>query len=124
MGRRKKVKSVEDLSNFANGKDEDIERTKKIEEIIGLKAVNPFGTNDPKIFEQTLTEANLADLQRMCEKVGIFPSYEKARLKAALKKEFMSIVKGRSITMETPAGVFDPNHPDHEKAKKLFREGF
>ena len=57
----KKVASVEDLSNFSSGKleDEDIRRTKELEEVLGIKQVNPFGTNDPHIFEEKLNESNL-----------------------------------------------------------------
>ena len=89
----KKVTSVEDLSNFSSGKveDEDIRKTKELEEALGIKQVNPFGTNDPNIFEEKLKDSNLADLQRLCQKVGIFPSHDKSRLKEALKLSLIHI---------------------------------
>ena len=70
----KKVASVDDLNNFSSGKieDEDVRKTKELEEALGIKHVNPFGTNDPKIFEEKLNDSNFADLQRLCQKVGIF----------------------------------------------------
>ena len=122
----KKITSVEDLSNFSSGKleDEDIRKTKELEEALGIKQVNPFGTNDPHIFEEKLRDSNLADLQRLCQKVGIFPSHEKSRLKEALKKEFIRVTKGaRSVVLQQELDIMHPDHPDHAKAKKII-EGF
>jgi len=122
----KKVTSVDDLSNFSSGKieDEDIRKTKELEEALGIKHVNPFGTNDPKIFEEKLNDSNLADLQRLCQKVGIFPSHEKSRLKDSLKKEFARITKGsRTIVLQQELDIMHPDHPDHQKAKNII-EGF
>ena len=48
-----KKPNIEDLQNFATGKmdDDAVEKVKKLEEVLGIKTVNPFGTNDPNIFE-------------------------------------------------------------------------
>uniref|UniRef100_UPI00235632F4 hypothetical protein n=1 Tax=Leeuwenhoekiella blandensis TaxID=360293 RepID=UPI00235632F4 len=52
----KKKPELEDLQNFATGKmdDDAVEKVKKLEEVLGIKTVNPFGTNDPNIFENQL----------------------------------------------------------------------
>ena len=123
----KKKTSLEDLQNFTTGKidDEAIEKVKKLEEVLGIKTVNPFGTNDPNIFDAELKGSNLSDLQNLAMRVGIFPEGSLARLKDKLKKEFQRVTRGaRTIVMEDPLPIHDPNHPDHERAKKLMGEGF
>lgn len=122
-----KTKSLEDLSNFSSGKlDEDtLDRVKELEEVLGIKSVNPFGTNDPKIFENKLKDANLSDLQNLAMKIGVFPEGSKDRLKDKLRKEFKRITRGsRTVAMPQPMSISDPNHPNHEKARKLMSEGF
>ena len=119
--------ALEDLQNFTTGKLDDsaIEKVKKLEEVLGIKTVNPFGTNDPNIFEEELKGSNLSDLQALAMKVGVFPDGVLARLKQKLREEFKRTTKGsRTISMEDPLPIHDPNHPNHEKAKKLMSEGF
>ena len=123
----KKKTSLEDLQNFTTGKmdDEAIEKVKKLEEVLGIKTVNPFGTNDPNIFEAQLKDSNLSDLQNLAMRVGIFPEGGLTRLRDKLKKEFQRVSRGaRTISMEDPLPIHDPNHPDHARAKKLMGEGF
>ena len=123
----KKKVSLEDLQNFTTGKmdDEAIEKVKKLEEVLGIKTVNPFGTNDPNIFGAQLKDSNLSDLQNLAMRVGVFPDGGLARLRDKLKKEFQRVSRGaRTISMEDPLPIHDPNHPDHARAKKLMGEGF
>ena len=122
-----KTKSLDDITNFSSGKlDEDtLDRVKELEEVLGIKTVNPFGTNDPKIFENKLKDSNLSDLQNLAMKIGVFPEGSKDRLKDKLRKEFKRITRGsRSVAMPQPMSISDPNHPNHEKARKLMSEGF
>ena len=123
----KKKTNLEDIENFTTGKmdDDAIEKVKKLEEVLGIKTVNPFGTNDPNIFEQELKDSNLSDLQNLAMKVGVFPDGSLARLRDKLRGEFTRVTRGaRTITMEVPLPIHDPSHPNHEKAKKLMSEGF
>jgi hypothetical protein len=123
----KKKTSLEDLQNFTTGKmdEEAIEKVKKLEEVLGIKTVNPFGTNDPNIVGAQLKDSNLSDLQNLAMRVGVFPDGGLARLRDKLKKEFQRVSRGaRTISMEDPLPIHDPNHPDHARAKKLMGEGF
>jgi hypothetical protein len=123
----KKKTDLEDIQNFTTGRIEDdtIEKVKKLEEVLGIKEVNPFGTNDPNIFENKLKDSNLSDLQSLAMKIGIFPDGTLPRLKDKLRQEFKRVTRGaRTISMEEPLAIHDPNHPNHEKAKKLMSEGF
>jgi len=123
----KKTSSLEDLQNFTTGKidDETLKKVADLEEVLGIKTTNPFGTNEPEIFEKSMAESTVSDLQNLCTKVGVFPDSSRARMKQKLREEFKRVTKGsRSIVMETPLSISDPNHPNHDKAKKLMGEGF
>jgi hypothetical protein len=122
-----KKSSLEDLQNFTTGKidDETLKKVADLEEVLGIKTTNPFGTNEPELFEKSMAESTVSDLQHLCTKVGVFPDSSRARMKQKLREEFKRVTRGsRSISMETPISVSDPNHPNHERAKKLMGEGF
>lgn len=129
MARKKKNKeekvTLEGLGKlYSSGKIEDkekiVEQTRKLENLLGIRHVNPFGTNDETIFEQNLKEMSIADLQNLCGKVGLFPSYDKETVKMKLRKEFKRRTKGQSsIIIEQEMDIMHPDHPDHEKIKKL-----
>lgn len=124
----KKKTSLEEIENFTTGKttdDDSIKKVKELEEVLGIKAVNHFGTNDPNIFENNLKESNLSDLQNLAMKIGLFPDGSKPRLKEKLRQEFKRVTRGsRTIALQQPLSIADPSHPNHERAKKLMSEGF
>ena len=117
-----------DLDNLilADGKkieDPDITKIKEMEEILGIKKSNPFGTSNLEIFKEKLTEMTLIDLQRMCEKIGIFASGSRQDIKEKLVREFKSTNKGSiSMLVQNPAIILDPNNPKHKKTLKILGE--
>ena len=117
-----------DLDNLilADGKkieDPDITKIKEMEEILGIKKSNPFGTSNLEIFKEKLTEMTLIDLQRMCEKIGIFASGSRQDIKEKLIREFKSTNKGSiSMLVQNPAIILDPNNPKHKKTLKILGE--
>jgi hypothetical protein len=119
-------KSELDNLNLADGKvnvDPDIEKVKKLEEILGIKKMNPFGTSNIDVFREKLNEMTIVDLQHMCEKVGIFASGSRQQIKEKLLREFKSTNKGTiSMLVQNPSLVLDPNNPKHLKTLKILRE--
>lgn len=119
-------KSELDNLNLADGKihtDPDIEKVKKLEEILGIKKMNPFGTSNIDVFKEKLNEMAIVDLQHMCEKVGIFASGSRQQIKEKLLREFKSTNKGTiSMLVQNPSLVLDPNNPQHQKTLKILRE--
>ena len=117
-----------DLDNLilADGKkieDPDITKIKEMEEILGIKKSNPFGTSNLEIFKEKLTEMTLIYLQRMCEKIGIFASGSRQDIKEKLIREFKSTNKGSiSMLVQNPAIILDPNNPKHKKTLKILGE--
>jgi hypothetical protein len=121
------VKASElDNLQLADGKvhtDPDIEKVKKLEEILGIKKMNPFGTSNIDVFKEKLSEMTIVDLQHMCEKVGIFASGSRQQIKEKLLREFKSTNKGTiSMLVQNPSLVLDPNNPKHQKTLKILRE--
>ncbi len=122
-----KKQSKLDSLRYSSGKIEDdtIEKIQEVEEILGVKDVNHFGTNDINVLEAQLKEMTLADLQNLCGKVRLFASGNKTQLKDKLRKEFARGSKGqRTIAMQQQRSVCHPEHPAHAKAKKILSDGF
>jgi len=122
---KKKIKLSE--LDYSSGKldDETLSRIEDLEDILGVREVNPFGTNDSVIFEQQLKEMTLSDLQNLCGKIRLFASGNTRELKEKLRKEFRRVTKGqKTIAIPTQNSVCDPKHPNHDKAKKILSEGF
>lgn len=111
---------------LADGKakiDSDIERVKELEDILGIKKMNPFGTSNIEVFKEKLNDMTILDMQNMCEKIGIFASGSRLDLKEKLMRQFKSHTKGSiSMTVQNPAFQLDPNNPEHQKTLKLLRE--
>ena len=119
-------KSELDTLNLADGKvhtDPDIDKVKKLEEILGIKKMNPFGTSNIDIFRERLNEMAIVDLQHMCENIGIFASGSRMQIKEKLLREFKSTNKGSiSMLINNPALILDPTNPKHQKTLKILRE--
>jgi len=114
--------SLDEVKNFTHGRfdDDEIEKVRNLENLLGVQYINPFGTNDKNVFEKKLEECNLSSLQALAQKAGIFPGHNKERLKDQLRNEFRRITRGQTsfpIAMED--NLMDPDHPDHEKIKKI-----
>jgi hypothetical protein len=124
----KKAKKPSELDSviLADGKkleDPDITKVKQLEEILGIKRMNPFGTTNIEIFQERLSEMTNVDLQHLCERVGIFASGSRQELKQKLLREFKATNKGSiSMTIENPAVKLDPNNPKHKKTLKILGE--
>ncbi|NDB54585.1 hypothetical protein EB169_02005 [archaeon] len=119
-------KSELDNINLADGKvhvDPDIEKVKQLEEILGIRKSNPFGTSNIDIFREKLSEMTIVDMQHMCEKIGIFASGSRQQIKEKLLREFKSTNKGTiSMLVNNPSLILDPNNPDHKETIKILRE--
>ena len=68
----------------------DVEEIKNLEELLGVKQANPFGTTNLSVLEEKMSEMGLSDLQGFAVHIGILPSGNKAALKNKIKKQFHS----------------------------------
>jgi len=111
------------LADGKNNNDPDIQKVKELEDILGIKKMNPFGTSNLEVFKERLNEMTMLDLQNMCEKIGIFGSGSRMDLKEKLLRQFKQSSRGTiSMTTESPAVKLDPNNPLHKKTLKILGE--
>ena len=122
-------KSALDNLILADGKntqpfeDSDIKKIRELEEILGVKKVNPFGTYNLEIFKDQLSDMTNLDLQNLCEKIGVFASGSRMQIKEKLLREFKSVSRGTiSMTNESPSVKLDPNNALHKKTLKILGE--
>jgi hypothetical protein len=111
---------------FSDGKTTvDFEKIRELEDVLGLKEVNPFGTNDFTVFKENLSDMTLNDMQQLARKAGIFASGSRDQLKTKLINQFKIVSRGSSsIVTQRPAIVLDPKNPKHAKTIQLLEEGF
>ena len=96
---------------------------RELEEILGVKKVNPFGTYNLEIFKDQLSDMSNLDLQNLCEKIGVFASGSRMQIKEKLLREFKSVSRGTiSMTNESPSVKLDPNNALHKKTLKILGE--
>ena len=126
----KKVAKKDKLSglSFADGKDEEkIQKAKEMEELVGLKQVNPYGTTIAEVFDAKLRDMALVDMQELAVSVGVFPSGNTTTLKKKLKKGFDEYIRGSSSFIIPPAGSVcqgaDRDSDEFKKALELMKEG-
>lgn len=116
--RPKKVKDPLQNIKITNGKsyEEDIDRVRKLEELLDVKQTNPFGTSDIRVFEANLAEMNLTDMQAVAVRAGVFPNGNQTILKQKLIKAFKSEGYGSvNAVIETDKTVdLDPKNPKHK----------
>jgi hypothetical protein len=111
---------------FSDGKDRDsrdIQKVKDLEDLLGMKEMNPYGTLDKEIFAEKLQEMTSTDLQNLAIRVGIPPSRDRLALRDNLKKSFSSFIRQHgSNAFFPPQPAIDVNSPNYQSAVKLLRE--
>jgi len=118
----KKKDKVENLQ-VADGKN-DIEKIKNLEDLLGVKQTNPFGTTNKEVLEERMNEMTLTDLQTFAIKIGILPSGNKLSLKNKILRSFKSHAgagAGYNIGYNKP--LVDPSSKAAEEILRISKEG-
>ena len=113
----RKQPKLEDLQQ-TNGKnyEDQVAQARELEEILGIPKINPFRTNDKRVFADMLQDMNLTDLQSFAVKVGVFPSGNKTVLKNKIKRAFDSSLHGKgSVQVMCEPIKLDPSNPKHKQ---------
>lgn len=116
-------KKVEDLK-VVDGKT-DKEKVKDLEEILGVRNANPFGTHNEEELKEKMNAMTITDLQTFGIKVGILPSGNKMILKNKILKAFKThegAGMGYNIGYNQP--MLDPNSEAAKNILKISQEGF
>lgn len=113
----KKKVSLDSLQQ-TNGKsyEDQVAKARELEDILGIAKINPFKTNDKRVFKEMLQEMNLTDLQAFAVKVGVFPAGNKTVLRNKIKRAFESSLHGKgSVQVMGEPIKLDPNNPQHKE---------
>ena len=113
----KKKVSLDSLQQ-TNGKtyEDQVAQARELEDILGIAKINPFKTNDKRVFKEMLEEMNLTDLQAFAVKVGVFPAGNKTVLRNKIKRAFESSLHGKgSVQIMGQPMKLDPNNPQHKE---------
>tara|TARA_R110001592_G_scaffold160695_3_gene392957 strand:+ start:15661 stop:16050 length:390 start_codon:yes stop_codon:yes gene_type:complete len=119
---KNKVSKVESLK-VADGKSE-IEKIKDLEDLLGVKQTNPFGTTSKELLAEKINEMSITDLQTFAIKIGILPSGNKLVLKNKITKAFKSHAgagAGYNIGFNKP--LIDPSSNAAANILKISQEG-
>lgn len=79
---------IDGKADYADGLDKDKQDARDLEQILGVRELNPFKTANAEDFDRELSEMGLNDLRTLAVKSGVFPSGNKTTLKNKLRKEF------------------------------------
>lgn len=115
--KKSKKVNLEELQQ-TNGKvyEDQVAKARELEGILGIPKINPFKTNDKRVFADMLQEMNLTDLQSFAVKVGVFPSGNKTVLRNKIKRAFESSLHGQgSIQIMGEPIKLDPKNPKHKE---------
>ena len=119
----KKKVSLDSLQQ-TNGKsyEDQVAQARELEDILGIAKINPFKTNDKRVFAEMLQEMNLTDLQAFAVKVGVFPAGNKTVLRNKIKRAFESSLHGKgSVQVMGEPIKLDPNNPKHKEVIDYLR---
>ena len=124
--KKPKKNLIEELQSMeqTTGK-EYIQKTKELEDILGVKEVNPFKTANASVFQENLSEMTLVDMQSLAVRVGVMPSANRTNLKKRLMKEFEHRNKSKSIigASDSRQVGLNSDSPDFDEVSKILKEG-
>lgn len=104
--------------NYIDGKH-TVEQIKELEELVGIKESNPYGTTSLDVLEARMSEMNMWELQEFAVKVGVFPNGTRAALKGKLSKEFQSYNQGKGRHIVLPSAQSVGSHLSKDQLKKV-----
>lgn len=120
---KRTAKKKLDNLNVVDGKAQDIEKIKELQELMGIKQSNPFGVSTASELEEKMDDMNLSDLQALAVKAGLFPSGSRLTLKNKLLKEFYSTPgAGAGVDVGFQRPVANPDSPEGQDLIKLMNE--
>ena len=124
MARKKTTRKSKPME-YSDGKDhlqEAAKEAQSLEDILGIKEKNIFGTNEASKFEQSIDSMQLTELQELAVNAGVFPSGTKLALKNKLKKAFHQYTHGGSTKIvQVTKPIVDPESEQGKALLKVIR---
>lgn len=115
--------SALDNLELANGQlqETELDRIKKLEQVLCTAQTNPFGTTEFGIFEQNLEGMTMASLQSLAQRVGVNPWSSMPEVKKDLKTAFVHTNSQGTLKQRPPTKnrTLNPNDPKDLKVMQL-----
>ena len=109
----------------SSSKEEQIEKVKELEELLGMPQMNPYGTLHRDLFKQRVDASSASELTDLAARVGIPRERNMNLLRKSLMKSFDFYVQKHNVTVQGAARpILDPSSPDYDSTVKLFKDGF
>ena len=106
-----------------DAKQEEIDKVKELEELLGMPQMNPYGTLHRDIFRQRLDSCSASELTDLAARIGIPRERNMSVLRKSLLQSFDFYAQKHNVTVQGNAKpIIDPSSPDYEKTVKLFRD--
>ena len=104
-------------------KQEEIEKVKELEELLGMPQMKPYGTLHRDVFRQRLDSCSASELTDLAARIGIPRERNMNVLRKSLLQSFDFYAQKHNVTVQgTAKPIIDPSSPDYEKTVKLFRD--
>lgn len=107
-----------------NSKKALIAQAKELEQLLGIKDMNPYGTLSAAIFEEKLGSMSVAEMTTLASRVGVQTSGSRTQLKKALIQSFAFYAQKHNVTVSSQARPLqlDKNSPNYEESVRLFKD--
>ena len=106
-----------------DAKQEEIDKVKELEELLGMPQMNPYGTLNREIFRRRLEDSSASELTDLAARVGLPRERNMQLLKNSLLKSFDFYGIKHNVTVQGQAKpIIDPSSPDYDSTVKLFKE--
>jgi 50S ribosomal subunit-associated GTPase HflX len=106
-----------------DAKQESINEARELEDLLGIKDMNAYGTHNKELFASNLNNMSVAEMTTLASRVGLSASSteNKTTLKKKLLQSFEIYVQKHNVTVPSqPKPVLDPNAENYDEVKKLF----
>jgi len=119
-------KQVDPLDDFeitdGKSRQEEIQKVRELEDLLGIQQMNPYKTLDRKVFEENLSFMSVAEMTSMCREVGINPPRTLRAVKNGLLESFDMYARKHNVTVQGQAQpIIDKSSPDYDSVVRLFK---
>ncbi len=104
-------------------REDKIQKTKELEDLLGVKDINEYGTNNKDVFASNLGSMSIGEMTTLAQRVGLPASSidTPSVLKKNLLKSFEIYVQQNNATGAGQAEpAIDPKAENYDEVKKLF----
>ena len=106
-----------------NSKEYQIAQARELEDLLGIKEMNPYRTLNKDIFANNLEDMSVSDMTSLAMHVGVTPTQSTNQLKKNLIKSFELYARRHNVNVPSQAQpIIDQNSPNYKKTVRLFKD--